>query len=247
MQDLARQACGIARQAGAAIMNIYNGGQLDVEFKEDNSPLTKADQAANDIITAGLHQISSHAIISEENNVRSSKSSTYWLVDPLDGTKEFIKRNGEFTVNIALVESGVPILGVVYAPVADIMYWGVRYIGAFKEEASYPSQRITSVYKRKIPTVVASRSHRNAELEKFIADIGEHEEITMGSSLKLCLVAEGRVSIYPRFTPTYVWDTAAAHAIVSAAGGHVKEVSGNELTYSLQGNLKNPFFIAAAN
>lgn len=246
MEELARPVCDIARRAGAAIMAIYETDDFGVEYKDDDSPLTRADKAANDVIAKNLQKLNDLPIISEENDIRWADSQKYWLVDPLDGTKEFVKRNGEFTVNIALIDNGRPVLGVVYAPAIDVMYWGGEKIGAFKQTADSAPQPIKAEYRGDIPTVVASRSHRDENLQKFLADLGEHKEINMGSSLKLCLVAEGSASVYPRPWPTYLWDTAAAHAVVNAAGGSVRDFEGRELTYSLHDDLKNPFFVVRA-
>ena len=212
----------IAKEAGNAIMQVYNQ-DFEVEYKQDSSPLTLADKKANDIIEDGLNQLSaSFPILSEEGReipYEDRKHWEYfWLVDPLDGTKEFVKKNGEFTVNIALIYKDTPVLGVVYAPALDICYWAKQGKGAFKDGKKLPfkiaGQRNT--YK-----IVASRSHMSDETQVFIDNIKtdkEKELISIGSSLKICLVAEGEADIYPRLGPTMEWDTGAAHAVVSESG-----------------------------
>ena len=211
----------IAKEAGDAIMQIYKQ-DFEVEYKQDNSPLTLADKKANDIIENGLNKLSvNFPILSEEGKeipyeVRK-RWEYFWLVDPLDGTKEFVKKNGEFTVNIALICKGAPVLGVVYAPALDVCYWAKQDEGAFKDGQKLPlkteSQRNT--YK-----IVASRSHMSDETQAFIDAIDtdkEKELISIGSSLKICLVAEGEADIYPRLGKTMEWDTGAAHAIACEA------------------------------
>ncbi|MDB3870277.1 3'(2'),5'-bisphosphate nucleotidase CysQ [Candidatus Thioglobus sp.] len=208
----------IAKEAGNAIMKIY-GRDFVVEYKQDDSPLTLADKKANDIIEDGLNQLSvNFPILSEEGKETPYESRKhweyFWLVDPLDGTKEFVKKNGEFTVNIALIHKDTPVLGVVYAPALDVCYWAKQGEGAFKDGQKLPlkisDQRNT--YK-----IVASRSHMSDETQAFIDAIDtqkEKELISIGSSLKICLIAEGEADIYPRLGPTMEWDTGAAHAIV---------------------------------
>lgn len=231
----------LAKLAGEAVLEVYNQDDHRVELKEDDSPITKADKASNDIITKGLSKISELPIISEENETKTVDSDRFWLVDPLDGTKEFIKRNGEFTVNIALIDNQEPILGVVYAPAKNVLY-AADDSGAFKE-STRGKEPIKAVYKKPTPTVIVSRSHRDKMIEEFLGELGECKQISMGSSLKLCLIAEGRASHYPRFAPTYTWDTAAADAIVRAAGGSVKDLHGKPLVYPPKVQ-KNPFFIS---
>jgi 3'(2'), 5'-bisphosphate nucleotidase len=212
----------IAKEAGKAIMQIYKQ-DFEVEYKQDSSPLTLADKRANDIIEDGLNQLSvNFPILSEEGKEIPYKDRKhweyFWLVDPLDGTKEFAKKNDEFTVNIALIYKDTPVLGVVYAPALDICYWAKQDEGAFKDGKRLPlkieNQRNT--YK-----IVASRSHMSDETQAFIDAIDtqkEKELISIGSSLKICLVAEGEANIYPRLGPTMEWDTGAAHAIVNESG-----------------------------
>lgn len=241
-KGLLDEAVGIAQEAGKAIMAVYKKNDLKIKTKTDNSPVTEADHAADKIIDDKLKQISDYDIISEEGS-HTAQTDKFWLVDPLDGTKEFISGHGEFTVNIALVDGGKPVLGVVYAPAKDLLYAGAENLGAFKISAG-KKQAIKAEYKGKIPTIVISRSHRGKDLDKFINSIGEHKEISMGSSLKLCLVAEGKAQLYPRFVPTCLWDTAAADAILRAAGGAINDFDDKELRYKPSENIMNPFFVA---
>lgn len=207
------QVCQLARNAGDAIMQVYDGTKpMDVVSKADNSPVTAADIAAHTVIMDGLRTLTPDIpVLSEEDppgwEVRQHWQR-YWLVDPLDGTKEFIKRNGEFTVNIALIDHGKPILGVVYAPVMNIMYSAAEG-KAWKEECGVRKQ--IQVRDARPPLVVISRSHADAELKEYLQQLGEHQTTSIGSSLKFCLVAEGQAQLYPRFGPTNIWDTAAGH------------------------------------
>lgn len=243
------QVVQIAHRAGAAIMAVYQNGETGETAKADNSPLTLADLAAHRIIVEELAGLTPDIpILSEEAAdiaypVRS-QWKRYWLVDPLDGTREFIKRNGEFTVNIALMESGEPVLGVVYVPVQDKCYYGARGAGALVQRGNVPAQPITAKPRRagEPIRIVASRSHRDARTEALLERLGEHQTISMGSSLKLCLVAEGAAHLYPRLGPTMEWDTAAAHAVVNAAGGIVCDLAGKELRYN-KIDLHNPEFL----
>ena len=211
----------IAKEAGNAIMQIYKQ-DFKVEYKQDSSPLTLADKKANDIIEDGLNRLSvSFPFLSEEGKeipYEDRKHWEYfWLIDPLDGTKEFIKKNGEFTVNIALIYKDTPVLGVVYAPALDVCYWAKQGVGAFKDGQKLP---IKTANQRNTYKIVASRSHMSDETQAFIDTIDtqkEKELISIGSSLKICLVAEGEADIYPRLGPTMEWDTGAAHAIVNEA------------------------------
>jgi 3'(2'), 5'-bisphosphate nucleotidase len=244
-----QQVVDIAHNAGAAIMEVYQGGDVGEISKADNSPLTLADLAAHRTIVDALTKLTPEIpILSEEAadisySVRS-QWTRFWLVDPLDGTKEFIKRNGEFTVNIALIENGEPVLGVVYAPVLDVCYNGARGAGACVQRGNAATQPITvkpHVAGKPIK-VVASRSHSDARTEALIKELGDYQCISMGSSLKLCLVAEGAAHFYPRLGPTMEWDTAAAHAVVNAAGGIVCDMAGVELHYN-KADLHNPEFL----
>jgi len=239
----------IAKKAGAAIMAIYDGDH-SVEFKEDKSPLTAADKASHNVIAAGLKQhFPGIPILSEEGRdipwEERKGWERFWLVDPLDGTKEFIKRNGEFTVNIALIEGNAPVLGVVYVPALDRLYCGVVGEGAFIREGSGAPEPIGV---RSVPpaglTVVMSRSHPSPELDDYLRDIPVAEALAVGSSLKLCAVAEGKADLYPRLGPTMEWDTAAGQAVVHAAGGKVARMDGSPLEYNKE-NLLNPYFLVS--
>ena len=237
----------IARQAGEAILSIYNT-DFSVEEKSDKSPLTEADMAAHKIIVERLAELTPEIpLLSEESasipfETRSSWQR-YWLIDPLDGTREFIKRNGEFTVNIALIDQHEPVLGVVYVPVTALTYFGQRGKGAFKQaqgEAPVPIQVQAEL--RRPAQVAGSRSHAGDSLKQFLNNLGEHEIVSMGSSLKICLVAEGKADVYPRLGLTSEWDTAAAQAVVEAAGGRITKTDMEPLRYNTKEPLLNPFF-----
>jgi len=239
----------IAKKAGNAIMEIY-GQDFKIEYKQDNSPLTLADKESNDIIEAGLCQLPVNLpIISEEGENTPYKERKhweyFWLVDPLDGTKEFVKKNGEFTVNIALIYKDTPVLGVVYAPALDVCYWAKQGKGAFKDGQKLPLKKEDQYNNYKI---VASRSHMSDETQAFIDAIDTDkakELISIGSSLKICLVAEGEADIYPRLGPTMEWDTGAAHAIVNESGKSIQQYKGgqySELEYNKE-DLLNQWFV----
>lgn len=233
-KELLDSVIQIVRQAGWAVMDIYDR-DFAVEYKDDCSPLTDADKAAESVIEKGLSGLGlSYPVLSEESPLpgyAERKSwNKFWLVDPLDGTKEFIKKNGEFTVNIALIERGRPVLGVVYAPAADILYYGMDGFGAFREKAGRTERLPVAENKPEesgVLRVAVSRSHMNRETELFMHNLADQypgcriEQLAKGSSLKLCMVAEGSADIYPRFGPTMEWDTAAAHAVVNNAGKNV--------------------------
>ena len=244
MDKLLEDCVQIARMAGEAVLEIYGSDDFGETMKDNNSPLTKADIAANNLIQSALKQ-TGYPIVSEEGEHDSKGSDTFWLVDPIDGTKEFIKRNGEFTVNIGLIQNGQPVLGVVYAPAKDLMYYGLVDKGAYKEEKGKKTP-ISAHYKGKEPIVVVSRSHISDQTTNFLKAIGKYKEVSMGSSLKLCLVAEGKAALYPRLAPTCIWDTAAADAVVRAAGGSVTDMSSNPLSYDTS-QIKNPYFIVKAD
>jgi len=241
----------IALNAGQEIMNIYNSSDFGVEIKSDNSPLTLADKAAHEVIMEGLNK-TEYPVLSEEGAKTPFEErknwKRFWMVDPLDGTKEFIKKNGEFTVNIALIENGEPIFGVVYAPVLEVLYYGLKGGGAYKISQGEKKEIKISIPKDKL-VVVASRSHLNGETSDYIQRVKEKYKttkiISKGSSLKLVLVAEGKAHLYPRFAPTMEWDTAAGHAVVVAAGGYVTKTDGSPLIYNKE-NLLNPYFIVSS-
>ena len=249
-------------EAGKAIIDIYENHDFQVNFKSDNSPLTIADKTGHNIIFDYLYKLDL-PILSEEGEIPNYTTrktwDKYWCIDPLDGTKEFIKRNGEFTVNIALIEKGIPIAGVIYVPVTKELYFSSNEIGAFKiDDISKlefsdldflikKSNKLPIIKSREIFTIVASRSHLNEETESFIKKMeqqfGKVETISKGSSLKLCMVAEGLADIYPRFAPTMEWDTAAGSAIALNAGFELTKDDGiTPLDYNKE-NLLNPNFI----
>ena len=244
----------ISKNAGYSILNIYNDKNKykNIEIKKDNSPLTLADKASNEIICNSLKKITPRIpILSEEGTEISyqerKKWNKFWLVDPLDGTKEFIKRNGEFTVNIALIKNSKPILGVVYAPVLDTTWYGAKNTGSFKIVGNSSSEKINVINiidKNKNIKIVSSRSHaNNPKLDEYTSQFDKFKLIKMGSSIKICLVAEGSAHYYPRFGPTMEWDTAAAHAIVKYAGGNIFNINSDlELKYN-KSNLLNPGFL----
>jgi len=249
----------IAKQAGEAIMEIYGEDDFAVEMKDDKSPLTAADKASHEVIVAGLRKhFPDIPILSEEGAdipyEERKNWQRFWLVDPLDGTKEFIKRNGEFTVNIALIENQTPVIGVVYVPVQEKMYSGIVGTGAWLEAkaltlkpqaSSLKPLHVRSIDPERGLTVVMSRSHPSPELEEYLKGINVAEALPVGSSLKLCVVAEGTADLYPRLGPTMEWDTAAGHAVVVAAGGRVETSEGEPLRYNKE-KLLNPFFVVSA-
>lgn len=238
----------LAHRAGQAILDIYNQ-DFEVEHKADESPLTAADLAAHKLIVAGLTAMTPDVpVLSEESAAlpwdTRKQWQQYWLVDPLDGTREFVKRNGEFTVNIALIDQGVPVFGVVHVPVSGISYLGKRGHGAAKIDAAGTRSTITATADRQTPLRIAgSRSHAGDSLQRFLDKVGPHQIVSMGSSLKLCLVAEGSADIYPRLGPTSEWDTAAAQAVVEAAGGLVTDTAMQPLRYNTKDSLLNPHFL----
>jgi 3'(2'), 5'-bisphosphate nucleotidase len=240
----------IAGLAGRSVMDIYSREDFGTTYKDDRSPLTLADTASHEVILAALREITPELpVLSEESKTVAYEERkswrSYWLIDSLDGTKEFIKRNGEFTVNIALIEGGVPVLGVVYAPAMGLTYYAARGEGAFrKEDGREPVKVEVSRPANGVKKVVGSRSHGGEALEQFLAGLGPHELVSMGSSLKFCLVAEGSAHLYPRLGPTMEWDTAAAQCVVEEAGGVVTDMDGNRLMYNKE-NLLNGNFLAA--
>ena len=237
----------IAVTAGARILEIYDS-DFAIEHKDDKSPLTEADLAAHRTIVAGLQELTPDIpVLSEESAsipfAERSRWTRYWLVDPLDGTREFIKRNGEFTVNIALIHAGRAELGVVYVPVQRLCYFACAGGGAFKQAGDAAPERIRVRALSGGPVVVAgSRSHGGDSLQRFLGNLGEHELVSLGSALKSCLVAEGRADIYPRLGPTSEWDTAAAQCVVEEAGGRVTGMDMQPLRYNTKDSLLNPHF-----
>jgi 3'(2'), 5'-bisphosphate nucleotidase len=238
----------ISRRAGEAILEVY-GTDFTVDAKADRSPLTEADLRAHRVIVDGLAALTPDLpVLSEESAAIPYQTragwSRYWLVDPLDGTREFVSRNGEFTVNIALIEGHVPDFGVVYAPVKQVAYLGGARHGAWRIEAGKAREPITVQRPLRRPVrVVGSRSHAGDSLQRFLANLGSSELVSMGSSLKLCLVADGSADVYPRLGPTSEWDTAAAQAVVEGAGGQVTDTQLRRLRYNTKVELLNPHFL----
>jgi 3'(2'), 5'-bisphosphate nucleotidase len=246
---LAKDIAAITRRAGVEIMKIYQT-DFDVEAKGDNSPVTQADRIAEDLICSAIREgiTSSIPIVGEEEasagNIPDITGGTFWLVDPLDGTKEFINRNGEFTVNVALIENTRPVLGVVHLPAQDLTYCGLN-MGSFVMRGDEPRQEIQC---RQAPMAglkaLVSRSHKTPEVDAYLSKFNIAEEISAGSSLKFCKVADASADIYPRLGRTMEWDTAAGHAVLRFAGGVVQTLDGDELGYG-KAEFENPHFIAA--
>jgi 3'(2'), 5'-bisphosphate nucleotidase len=242
----------IAAVAGEAILAVYSE-EFDVITKDDASPLTQADLASHRVIRDELARLTPDIpLLSEESADIPFETRTtwdeYWLIDPLDGTREFVNRNGEFTVNIALIRGNEPVLGVVHVPVSGVTYTGATGHGAFRRE---PGGAVEAIGIR-VPcadpvVVVGSRSHANPALAGHLEKLGNHELVSMGSSLKFCLVAEGKADFYPRLGPTSEWDTAAAHAVVLGAGGRIVTLDGEALRYNLKASYLNPEFFVIAD
>jgi len=251
----------LARDAGKGVMGIYdetsktNDGEvvgLDVSYKADTSPVTAADMLAHRIIVDGLSRITPDIpVVSEEDAdslLHRTPTGYFWLIDPLDGTKEFISHNGEFTINIALIEDGAAVFGVVLAPCLDLLYWGGKEYGAFRDTGGVVESLVSidlPAHQDRQVRVVASRSHMNGDTTQYISRFGACELIQAGSSLKFCRIAEGSADVYPRLGPTNEWDTAAAQAIVEAAGGQVRRLGGESLSYG-KSEVLNPHFIATS-
>jgi 3'(2'), 5'-bisphosphate nucleotidase len=240
----------IARSAGEQIMAIYNADEIAQRLKADQSPVTLADLAAHNSLAPALKHLADWPVVSEEDDASlafRTTASKFWLIDPLDGTKEFIEKNGEFTVNIALIEQGLSVLGVVYAPALDLLYWGGPELGAFRRQAG-DTQAISvaqDIHKQTC-RVVASKSHLNEATQKFIDQLGPVNLIQAGSSLKFCRVAEGAADIYPRLAPTCEWDTAAAQAVLEGAGGVVLDFNTRAPLCYGKPNAINQSFVAAS-
>ena len=253
IQDIVK----IAKDAGNAIMEIYNQ-DFAVEYKTDNSPLTIADQKANEIIVTSLNQLQVNSLLKKRIPILSEEGRSipyeerknwdyFWMIDPLDGTKEFVKKNGEFTINIALIHKKNPVLGVVYSPVLNVCYWAKSNEGAFKDGKKLP---LKTMVQRDVYKIVASRSHMSSETKDFIEAIDtdkEKEIISIGSSLKICLVSEGEADIYPRLGPTMEWDTAAAHAIVNESDGLFNRYIDNGAHLYNKKNLLNDWFVVTSS
>ena len=242
-------AIAVAREAAGRILEVYDS-EFAVRHKDDRSPLTAADLAAHHCIVEGLARLDAGIpVLSEESagitTAQRREWSRFWLVDPLDGTREFVKRNGEFTVNIALIEDGVATFGVVQAPVTGALWHGGAALGAFRRDGDGDDRPVST---RRPPTaplrVAASRSHRDQRSNDFIERMGRTEPVGLGSSLKFCAIAQGDIDVYPRFGPTSEWDTAAAQAVLEGAGGCVIDLQGRPFRYNQRDSLLNGEFIA---
>ncbi len=238
----------MATRAGAAIMAVY-AGAFTVETKSDNSPLTQADLESQRVILEALAALTPDVPVLSEESAQAPWEQRrswreLWVVDPLDGTREFVKRNGEFTVNIALVIDHEPVLGIVSAPALDCTYWGFTGGGAFRQQGAAPPEPIRISRPRTPLRVVGSRSHQSPQTQAYLATLGDTALSGIGSSLKFCKVAEGSADLYPRFGPTSEWDTAAGQAVVEAAGGYVTRFDGHRLRYNCRESLLNGDFVA---
>ena len=238
----------LVHQAGEAIMQVYQTADFGIETKKDDSPVTKADLDAHYLLVDGLAKLTPHiAIVSEEDPASQIVPQThncYWLIDPLDGTKEFINRNGQFTVNLALIEDNAPSFGFVSTPIDQTLYWGGKQLGAWRwrDDSIEPLQTQAHQLPKR---VVASKSHLNDATRDFITNLGPTTLVQAGSSLKLLRIAEGEADIYPRLAPTCEWDTAAAQAVLEGAGGKVTQVDGSLMQYG-KADILNPHFVASS-
>ena len=251
-QEFIKKIIKVSKNAGDAIMDIYES-EFDVNIKSDQSPLTKADILSNKIICQSLKKITPDVpILSEESsNIpyhERSKWNQYWLIDPLDGTKEFIKKNGEFTTNIALIRDHKPIFGLIHLPVKKHTYWGCEDKGSFFLDRTNNIRKINVSTNNDDPIrIAASRSHPSEELTNLLDKIKNYKLLEVGSSLKFCLIASGEADIYPRFGPTSEWDTAAGEAIARFAGGSIVDFENNNIIYNKGENLINPYFLVATH
>ncbi|MBN1379279.1 MAG: 3'(2'),5'-bisphosphate nucleotidase CysQ [Gammaproteobacteria bacterium] len=249
LKELEQPVIALARLAGERILEVYETA-FEVSEKKDHSPVTEADFVAHDVINEGLRNLTPKIpILSEEGKFIDFKErrqwTRFWLIDPLDGTREFVKRNDEFAVNIALVEEHVPVLGIVYAPVRDTVYFASHRNGAYKQKKNAEAKSIKVSETADQPIRVAgSRSHSNKKLELYLEQLGAHSMLTLGSALKACLVAEGKADLYPRFGPTSEWDTAAPQCILEEAGGALTDIEMQPLQYNTRESLTNPSFFA---
>jgi 3'(2'), 5'-bisphosphate nucleotidase len=248
LSGLAESLLPIVAEAGGAIMKIYDTG-FTVQHKDDDSPLTAADLESQRIIIEGLTRLTPGLpILSEESAAAPWTTrrawTELWVVDPLDGTREFVKRNGEFTVNVALVVDHEAVLGVVTAPAQGLVFWGARGVGAFTEHRGAVRTAIRTAVPQRPLRVVGSRSHSSPQTADYLGKVAPHIMTSVGSSLKFCLLAEGKAELYPRFGPTSEWDTAAGQALLEAAGGHVTRLDGHPLRYNCRESLLNGDFVA---
>lgn len=248
LNSLCKDVCVIARQAGLKILQVYNS-DYDIHKKADETPVTTADMLAHELICQQLQSLTPEIPVLSEESTRipydiRKKWQRYWLVDPLDGTREFIKHNDEFTVNIALIENTQSILGVIYVPVTEHTYYAWHKGGAYKTNETGQNWRIHTRPLPGTPVVSGSRSHATEKLQSYLTKLGHIELLSIGSSLKSCMVAEGQVDLYPRLGPTSEWDTAAAQCIVEEAGGRIVQTNMQPLRYNTKDSLLNPEFFA---
>ncbi|MGQ0384157.1 MAG: 3'(2'),5'-bisphosphate nucleotidase CysQ [Gammaproteobacteria bacterium] len=242
------EVIAIAREAGRVILDVYHSDYA-IQLKDDRSPLTEADLRSERMILAGLARIARDIPVLSEETAQAPWETRrawrrLWVVDPLDGTREFIDRNGEFTVNIALVEDGRVVMGVLHAPALGRTYFACEGAGAYRSDGAAAGESIRVVKRGPGPVrVVGSRSHRGDSLEAFLAQVGPHQLVAVGSSLKLCLVAEGAADVYPRLGPTCEWDTAAGQCVLEQAGGRVLALDGRALAYNAREEIVNPHFV----
>ena len=252
LHKLLLDTVALTREAGRAVLGVY-ASAFTVQSKDDASPLTEADLRSQEILLRGLRRLAPEVpVLSEEAEAAALEARArwdwLWVVDPLDGTREFVQRNGEFTVNVALVHGNRPVLGVVHAPVLELDYYACEGYGAFCSAADGAGRPIRACVPAARPVrVVGSRSHRGASLDGFLGRVGPHELVEVGSSLKFCLLAEGRADVYPRLSPTCEWDTAAGQCVLEQAGGQVVDLTGQPLRYNARDSLVNPHFIAYAD
>jgi 3'(2'), 5'-bisphosphate nucleotidase len=252
LHRLVLDVVALAREAGRAILGVYSSA-FTVQDKDDSSPLTEADLRAQEILASGLRRLLPEVpLLSEEAETipwaTRARWDWLWIVDPLDGTREFVQRNGEFTVNVALVHGHRPVLGVVHAPVLQTDYFGCEGYGALKCHEGEAARPIRVAARAASPArVVGSRSHRGSSLDGFLERLGPHELVAVGSSLKFCMIAEGAADVYPRLGPTCEWDTAAGQCVLEQAGGHVVGLDGRPLSYNARPELLNPHFLAYAD
>ncbi|ROU02202.1 3'(2'),5'-bisphosphate nucleotidase [Marinobacter sp. R17] len=240
----------IAEAASAKVLDIYET-DFSVDHKADKSPITEADIASHHVIVEGLQSLTPEIPILSEESANAPWDerkhwTRFWLVDPIDGTKDFVNRSGEFTVNIALIENGEPVMGVVTAPALDEVYWGLKGEGAWKRNGAGETRQLSVVEPPQSKRVVASKNHLNDDTRAFIEALGEHCLVQAGSSLKFCRIAEGEADIYPRLGPTCEWDTGAAQAVLEAAGGKVRKLDGSPIEYGKE-DVLNPFFVASGS
>ena len=246
--ELAEKVSGIALKASQSIMEIYTRTKIELEKKEDGSPVTEADLISHKILLEGLNSLDSRfCVLSEEGNPKPKlDEETFWLIDPLDGTKEFLNKNGDFTVNIALIQRGSPLMGIVSAPAKGELFKGILGVGAYKVNSDGQTEIKTKPLNKELLTVTVSRSHQTEKdrqvLKSLSKNFNEIEITEAGSSLKLCRVAEGLADIYCRMGPTYQWDIAAGQAVAEAAGGTLKTLEGSDFFYSFDSEKKNPEF-----